>query len=243
MAEQDAKTRQQEIIQKAVGPAPWYWKTFPEVNGASRQPLAWRFHGNDGELAYLVTLALQHEPDTPRLALNTYSCPFLIPSGKLGIWCPEPNSIRLVCFDPDQLAAFPLTEIAGWFKRSNDRMYATTPPIDEFDIPNGLGAGTQKIAIPEPFRALDELMLITSYPAGKPSDPAAAIFVLYPQAGLVEVLPQRWFTAEKCDIGYQWISRVARDPVTHRIVGEAVRTGTFELTDDGCDIATWIEKQ
>ena len=115
--------------------------------------------------------------------------------------------------------------------------------MDELEIPNGLRAGTQKIEIAESFRDLDELLLISSYPAAKRLDPAAAIFVLYPQAGLVEVLPQKWFTAEKCDIGYQWISRVARDPITHRIIGEAVRIGTFELTDDGCDIATWIEKQ
>ena len=243
MAEQDAKTRQQEIIQKAVGPAPWYWKTFPEVTGASGQRFAWRFHGNDGDLAYLVTLGLEQEPDRPRLALNTYCWPFTTPSGKLGIWCLEPNETRVVCFDPDQLAAFPLTEIVGWFKRSNDRMYATTPPIDELEIPKGLRTGTQKIDVPECFRDLDELLLTNSYPAGQPSDPAAAIFVLYPHAGLVEVLPQKWFTAEKCDIGYQWISRVARDPVTHRIVGEAVRIGTFELTDDGCDLANWIEKQ
>ena len=243
MAAQDAKTRQQEIIQKAVGPAPWYWKTFPEITGASGQRFEWRFHGNDGELAYLVTLALEHEPDTPRLALNTYCRPFTTASGKLGIWCPEPNETRIVCFDPDQLAAFPFTEIAGWFKPSNERMYATTPPLNDLEIPNGLWAGTQKIEIPEPFRDLDELLLISSYPAAAQTDPATAIFVLYPRAGLVEVLPQRWFTAEKYDIGYEWISRVARDSVTHRIVGEAVRVGTFELNDDGTDIATWIEKQ
>lgn len=243
MAAQDAKTRQQEIIQKAVGPAPWYWKTFPEITGASGQRFEWRFHGNDGELAYLVTLALEQEPDTPRLALNTYCRPFTTASGKLGIWCPEPNETRLVCFDPDQLAAFPFTEIAGWFKPSNERMYAATSPIDELEISTRLPAGTHNVEVPPPFREIDELMLISSYPAKTKSDAAAAIFILYPQAGLVEVLPQKWFSAEKYDVGPQWISRLARDPVTHRIVGEAVRIGTFELNDDGTDIATWIEKQ
>ena len=243
MAAQDAKTRQQEIIQKAVGPAPWYWKTFPEITGASGQRFEWRFHGNNGEHAYLVTLALGHEPDTPRLALNTYCRPFTTASGKLGIWCPEPNEMRLVCFDPDQLAAFPFTEIAGWFKPSNERMYAATSPIDELEISTRLPAGTHNVEVPPPFREIDELMLISSYPAKTKSDAAAAIFILYPQAGLVEVLPQKWFSAEKYDVGPQWISRLARDPVTHRIVGEAVRIGTFELNDDGTDIATWIEKQ
>lgn len=243
MAAQDAKSRQLEIINNAVGPAPWYWKTFPAVTDASRESLEWTFHGNSGGLAYLVTLNLAQEPDKPRLALNTYCRPFRVPSGKLGIWCPEPNEIRLVCFDPDQLGAFPFTEIAGWFKPSNERMYAATEPVAELEVSTKLSPGMQKLEVPEPFRELDELLLVGSRPAKTKDDPAAAIFALYPQAGLVEVLPQKWFTANQYDVGPQWISRVARDPATHRIVGEAVRIGSFELTDDGCEVATWIEKK
>ncbi len=238
----DAKSRQLEIIQKSVGPAPWYWETFPRVTGPSPQDFQWEFHGNEGELAYLVTLGLAQEPDRPRLALNTYCRPFMLSSGKLGIWCPEPNAIRLVCFDPDQLAAFSFTDIAGWFKPSNERIYSATAPVEEFELSSRLQPGTHKIEVPEPLREMDELLLLSSYPARTKDDAAAAIFVLYAQAGLVEVLPQNWFTPNAFDVGPQWISRVARDPATHRIVGEAVRIGTFELTDDGCDIATWLEK-
>jgi hypothetical protein len=111
------------------------------------------------------------------------------------------------------------------------------------EISTRLAGGMQKIGVPDAFRDVDEILLISSYPARMKTDAAAAIFVLYPQAGLVEVLPQKWFTAAQYDVGPQWISRVARDPMTHRIVGEAVRIGTFELGDDGCDVATWIEKQ
>jgi len=69
-----------------------------------------------------------------------------------------------------------------------------------------------------------------------------AIFVLYPQAGLIEVLPQKWFTPREFKLGRQWVSRIARDPETHRLVGEGVRIGTFELTDDGRDVLRWIRK-
>jgi hypothetical protein len=31
--------------------------------------------------------------------------------------------------------------------------------------------------------------------------------------------------------------------VTHRIVGECVRTGIFELTDDGHEVQRWIEDE
>ncbi len=41
---------------------------------------------------------------------------------------------------------------------------------------------------------MDELIVPTSYKAMSNDDPAFALFVFYPQAGLVEVLPQKWFT-------------------------------------------------
>jgi hypothetical protein len=80
-------------------------------------------------------------------------------------------------------------------------------------------------------------------PSTAADDPSAAVFVLYPHAALVEVLPQKWFTPRQYKLGQQWISRVTRDPETHRIVGECVRVGLFELTDDGKDVRKWIEKE
>src|SRR5207237_5138685 len=56
-------------------------------------------------------------------------------------------------------------------------------------------------------------------------DPAFALFIFYPQAGLVEVLPQPWVTASQYEIGRQWITRAARDPESHRILGECFGVG------------------
>jgi hypothetical protein len=230
------------LLEKTIGPSPWYWKSFPPVPSASGQSLGWTYHGNEGELAYLVTLGLEQEPAKPRLALNTFCVPFLVPPDRLGIWCPEPNALRIMCFDPDQLAEFSFAEIVGWFKQSNDKVYAVTPPLAEIEVSTRLPEGTHKLEIPEDLRSLDELLLVGSRPAKNRDDAAANIYVLYPQAGLVQVLPQRWFTAGQYDVGRQWIARLARDPATQRIIGEGVRMGKFELSEDGCNVASWIEK-
>jgi hypothetical protein len=230
------------LLERAPGPSPWYANNFPAITAHSQQRFTWTYHGEQGELAYLATLALEQEPQRPRLALNTYCVPFLLPPHFLGVWCPEPGSLRLMCFDPDELAAFPFEEIVGWFKQSNERVYAATPPRSEFDVRRQLPPGTHRIEVPEAFRGVDELIAVASCPAPTRSDAACALFVLYPQAGLVEVLPQRWFTAAEFDVGKQWIARVARDPETHRLIGEGVRMGKFELTEDGCSIERWIEK-
>ncbi|HLK32787.1 MAG TPA: hypothetical protein VKT29_06830 [Terriglobales bacterium] len=235
-------SRQRELIDNAIGPAPWYWKTFPAVEASSGQEFEWRYHSEKSELPYLVTLGLAQEAHTPRLALNTYCRAFHIPPKLFGIWCPEPRSVRLLCFDPDQLKAFSFVDIVGWFKQSTERVYSATEPLAEFEISSSLREGAHKVEVPEPFRSLDELLLLTSYPARTRDDAAAAVYVLYPRAGLVEVLPQKWFTPNQYDVGRQWISRVARDPETHRIVGEAVRVGNFELAEDGKQVERWLSQ-
>jgi hypothetical protein len=230
-------------LEDSVGPTPWYWKTFPAFRSAAGQRFEWTHHGDQGPLGYVVSLALEQEPDKPRLALNTYCRPFVVPPHSLGIWCPEGRAIRFACFDPDQLKPFDLAEIAGWFKQSSDRIYATTPPVADFEVPLTFGPGMHKIDVPPELAMVDELIVPTSYKATSNDDPAFALFVLYLQAGLVEVLPQKWFTAAQYQVGKQWISRAARDQESHRLFGECFGAGTFLLEEDGCRLAEWMERR
>jgi hypothetical protein len=225
-----------------VGPAPWYWKTFPTFESHAGQRFVWTHHGEQGPVGYLVTLALEKEAGKPRLALNTYCRPFLVPPHFLGIWCPEGRAIRLTCFDPDRLKPFDLAEVAGWFKQSADRVYSVAAPISDFELSVTLPAGTHKIDIPKELSTVDELIVPTSYRAMTKDDPAFALFVLYMQAGLVEVLPQKWFTSAQYEVGRQWISRATRDAKSHRIFGECFGVGAFLLEEDGRHLAEWIGK-
>jgi len=84
-------------------------------------------------------------------------------------------------------------------------------------------------------------LLIGPYPAKSNDEAACAVAALRPRAGEVTVLPQTWYTANKCDVGYQWITRVTRDPATGRIIGGGIRIGNFELTEDGMRVERWIE--
>ena len=230
------------LLEKTPGPSPWYWKTFPPLCGHSGQRFTWTYHGSEGELAYLVTLGLEQEPSTARLALNTFCTPFAIGPDRLGIWCPEPGALRILCFDLDKLAGFSFAEIVGWFKQSNDKLFSATEPEAEFEVSSRLPHGTHKLEVPKEFQEIDELLMVGSRPAQTKDDAAANIYVLYPQAGLVEVLPQHWFTAKQFEIGRQWIARIARDPSSHGLIGEGVRIGSFELSSDGMQINDWLEK-
>jgi hypothetical protein len=234
--------RLRDALARTIGPAPWYWKTFPQVSSSAGQRFAWTHHGSEGPLGYVVSLGLMQELDKSRVAMNTYCRPFFVPPSHLGIWCPEGRSIRLTCFAPDQLKAFDLAEIAGWFKQSSERIYAATPPLADFEVPLGLDPGMHKIEVPVELKTVDELIVPTSYAAKGADDPAFALYVFYLQAGLVEVLPQKWFTASQYQIGKQWITRAARDPESHRIFGECFGVGSFLLDEDGCRLDQWIER-
>ncbi len=236
-------TRIRQQLERTVGPAPWYWKTFPAFPSASGQRFVWTHHGEQGPLAYVVTLALEEEADKPRLALNTYCRPFMASAKYLGIWCPEGRNIRFAGFDPDQLKSFDLTEVAGWFKQSSDRIYSAMPPMADIEFPLALSSGTHKIQVPLELATVDELIVPTSYKATNSDDPAFALFVFYLQAGLLEVLPQKWFTAAQYQVGKQWITRAARDLESHRIFGECYGAGTFLLEEDECRLAEWIDKR
>lgn len=229
-------------LDRTVGPAPWYWKTFPAFDSAAGQRFVWTHHGDQGPVAYLITLALEQEPHKPRLALNTYCRPFIVSPQRIGIWCPEGRNIRVACFDPDQLKAFDLAEIAGWFKQSSDRIYSASPPLADFEVTLTLQPGMHKIDVPQELASVDELIVPTSYKALSNDDPAFALFVLYLQAGLVEVLPQKWFTAAQYQVGKQWISRAAREQESQRIFGECFGAGTFLLEEDGCRLAEWVDR-
>jgi hypothetical protein len=232
----------QKQLARTIGPAPWYWKTFPSLATPSGPPLVWTSQGEQGPLAYVVSLASEDVPNKPYLALNTYCRPFFVPPDRLGIWCPEGRNLRFTCFDPVQLKAFDLAEIAGWFKQSPDRIYSATEPLADFEVPLQLPPGTHSIDVPAELRDVEELIVPTSYPAEGINDPAMALFVFYFHAGLVEVLPQRWFTAAQYKVGPQWISRAARDPESHRIFGECFGAGSFLLQEDGMRLDRWLQK-
>jgi hypothetical protein len=97
--------------------------------------------------------------------------------------------------------------------------------------------------VPKELASVEEVVVPTSYKAMNNDDPAFALFVFYLQAGLVEVLPQRWFTAAQYRVGEQWITRAARDPESHRFFGECFGVGTFLLQEDGCRLERWVEKR
>lgn len=91
---------------------------------------------------------------------------------------------------------------------------------------------------------LEELLVLVDPPPEPhrrpPSRADLRLWIIHPRNNSVEVIPQDWFNQADYDFGYQWVTRVARDPKTGRVVGEGIRLGAFVLDKTGRQIESWL---
>lgn len=88
---------------------------------------------------------------------------------------------------------------------------------------------------PKELHAMDELLILCDSSAIAPREDGInanlALLVANPKQSVYRLYPQDWFNSSDLDFGYQWITRVARDPQTGRVHGEGFRLKPFELDD------------
>jgi hypothetical protein len=169
----------------------------------------------------------------PLLALGFYTRAVAVGPGRLLVWHPRGDEIVVRVFAATELR--PLSLDFGVLREH--RVASSTPPVETIVIPDDLPAGAND-GYPCRSAAIDELLLIADGPRGADPDigPAASIYVWAPGSGKIDVLPQLWFTAQRLDLGYQWITKAVRDPRTGRIVCDGIRIAPFELNSDGTTI-------
>jgi hypothetical protein len=218
----------ESLLSNCVGPSPWYWQTFPSIVPASGHRLDWTL---ENEKMY-VRLGEKERTSVARLAMGTYSRPFVVRSNLLGIWYPKGNDIFLNCVDPDKLDEFKIESIAFGDRGSVAPYLAKGRDLCSTRITLSSGHIVRRQPFPDLFTSIDELLLIGGSSEGSPSSAACVIVSARPRLGEVEFFPQHWFNAEKFDLGYQWVTRVARHPNSGRIIGDGIRIGPFMLSED-----------
>jgi hypothetical protein len=239
--------RIQSAMEAAIGPAPWYWKTFPPVTAENGTRFEWRCLDDLEKVGRLITLNPTGKEEDRRLILGLYSRPFIVPPNSLGIWFPgagHGHTVELIVFDPKTLTSLSMGEIKESFKDRNPldgwtrwRRYLASPkPIAKINLDGHRPEGVHKVAFPDVFKTVDELLIVTGIDPGLRTEAAAVILDVRPVDDQVTVYPQKWYSIDKFDTGYQWITRVWRNPLNDRFMGDGFRISPFELTDDNCHI-------
>ena len=116
----------------------------------------------------------------------------------------------------------PLTELEEWVSRApmpNSPLYSTVSQFaGSFQFVPPLEPGTHQFALPAAFFDVPEFFVIATNSALPqiPDGASCCIYAIDPGRGTIDVLPQDWFNEGPIDIGYQWITRVTRNPATSR---------------------------
>ncbi len=143
--------------------------------------------------------------------------------------------VRLLVIEPNRLGPLD-SDLNSLFERMNAQkgfialggsataeMSFSTRNVDE----------ELKAEFPEVFWPIDELLILchSSGIATEHGSADLALLAAHPRRSRYWLYPQDWFNTGGLDYGYQWVTRVARNPQTGHIHGEGIRIEPFILDD------------
>jgi hypothetical protein len=237
-----------KLLTTAPGPSPWYLRASgPRVQTAWGQG-RWVEAGNDEHTA--GKMLLQAEDKTLAI-VSMYNYALAVDGTIVLFWSQVYVSrgntapVHMTAIDCRQLV--PLDDPR--------RMCADLPQgaalkvasgiTGEIDVPT-TEIGDRKVSFPSPISDLDEILILARSSGVDGTDGAIwneCLIVAKPDLGYVEVIPQDWFNKGQWDFGWQWPTRVARDPKTGHIVGDGIRMGVFMLDESCRNVQRWLRMQ
>jgi len=173
-----------------------------------------------------------------------------IDSSTLLVWNQRKGSasVNLVLFRPGLLPPFDadLEDVEREMAASGKKMQLSGPPLASCTLSTTVIDQDVIAEFPQEIHHVEELLILCHSPAvqaipGMKVD--LALLIAKPNEGVFRIYPQDWFNTANLDFGYQWVTRVARNPRNGHIHGEGIRIAPFELDDsqrrlvDGCRAA------
>jgi hypothetical protein len=217
-----------QILDSAPGPTPWYMAAGTREIPSERGLLSW-WDATSGAKQGGGKKALTTSDGTALALFNYYCYLKLLGQRRLLAWTTNtpypPNLVFFRVIDVDRLDPIRDVESACAEIDANSlRWLASGGDLATVRIPANLDAGTNRWEFPLEMQVLDELLLLCH-------GNETSLWIIRPKDGTVEVYPQDWFNHGDYDFGYQWPTRVARDPETGIIVGDGIRIDLFALDD------------
>jgi hypothetical protein len=231
-----------KLFDHAPGPSPWFlvpntdWykdKYSPTVDG-----YFWRSPEQNNRAAGGKTLLVG--ADGPVAILSRYNYVLTIDNTTMLIWNQErkkaevsPTSpVRLIVIEPNRLR--PLRD-------DPNSLYERMNTQGEFLMLGGTASeevclSTTNVTddltaiFPKQLQSIDELFILCDS-SGISSSANLALLVANPRLSRYRLYAQDWFNNSGMDFGYQWVTRMARNPETGFVHGEGIRIAPFILDD------------
>lgn len=201
-----------EALAKAPGPSPWYLrgKTLSSERGDLRWESGTQPDGGATEL---------RDPAGAILARCGFYCYVLPLEGtSFLVWTLQKQSVA-------QTMRFWVVDTARLKPLDADLVPPSVIQINASDvseagIPASLPEGIHRVALLPGLASPKELLMWVHLDDS--SDRPLKLWSVKPGASELAVFQQSWFGSATYDLGYQWPTRVARDPDSGRVVGEGI---------------------
>lgn len=219
-------------LEDAPGPSPWF--LLPEV-----RPVTGFVWQSAGDTALSSGKTLLVGADGPVAIFNFYNYVMPLDDCSLLVWhqkwteAPPTEPVRLLIIRPDRLP--PLGSDVDTLL---EQMNRDTPLLThgetcaELALCTDNATGEIRVEFPKQLRSVGELLILchsSGIEMPGPGGSNLALLVARPGKSTYRLYPQDWFNAGGLDYGYQWVTRVARHPLTRRIHGDGIRIGPFVL--------------
>jgi hypothetical protein len=225
------------LFDRIPGPSPWYLrKNAPAVKGFRWQP-AEPNHPAAGGKTLLVG------PDGPVAALSFYNYVMALDESTLLVWnqglglteVAPSEPVRLFVIEPNRLRPLDsdLNVLFERMKTQKELVALGGNTSAEMSLSTRVVDEELKAEFPEPLQSVEELLILchSSGIATERGSVDLALLVAHPRRSEYRLYPQDWFNTAGLDYGYQWVTRVARNPQTGQIHGEGIRIEPFILDD------------
>lgn len=221
-----------ELIGQAPGPAPWYYGP-QRVFSSDVGVLNWKQLPREGS-------ALVDTQGNYRLILSFYCYAMPISRSRILIWYeagepPHPLAgIEILLLEISDLTPLEKTTAEARMPRAQGpKIIFNGRPVASVMVPAAVKAGLNRFVFPPPLKTLPEVLMLGDNASIAGTGMKRSIYCMRPNDGNIEVLPQDWFNLGNFDFGYQWITKVVRDPDSGRICGTGIRLKSFILDENG----------
>jgi len=220
----------QDLFRGVPGPSPWYLRAdAPHIAGYE-----WRQVGDTGHTSLVG-------PSGPVLIVGWYQYVSVIERSLLLIWGqryggPVTYPISVLVFEPALLSpmGFDRSTLRDNAWRDGPRLLYEGTPVASFELATVIVGEPVQFAFPVPVSRLRELLILccSSSVDRRPTDEMnLALLVAHPADSAYQLYQQDWYNQGGFDYGYEWVTRVVRNPRTGRIHGEGIRIKPFVLDD------------
>ena len=218
-------------LDAAPGPLPWYGRSAGDRIYGPSVELEW-IYAEDVHQSLLVERGVSEGLGSVFGVGKIYTYPKSLSAQRFVLWWQKRSPLGMGVIQFRVFDANGLHPLENWRDAWNDESdyLVGAPEIASFSLPAQLSDGVNRVALPDEFTIADEMLILINRAA---TGIDICIWRIDTGRRQIIVLPQRWWNESDADFGYQWITRVAMEPASGRIVGDGIRISPFVLDASG----------